>query len=226
MSKLFFDVFPNLKVRRDLQEYFQDTQVERLAANRERTRFKVCLQSGHLIHKDRVFRMQREMEQQLFTDRNVEVYVEERYSLSALYTPRKLMEEYGDSICCEISAYSPVMGTFFRDAKITYTGEDRIDVCLKDSCISRSLRDRLEESLNRIFRDRCGIPATLTVTLSRPAGMDGRYCTAGGTGRDGSAGFSGFAGSGGAPDDGVLPFATGSGYAGAGLVVINGPRLR
>ena len=77
MSKLFFDVFPKLKVRKDLQEYFQDTQVERLAANRERTRLKVCLRSDHLIHKDRVFRMQRAMEEQLFGERRVEVYVEE-----------------------------------------------------------------------------------------------------------------------------------------------------
>ena len=98
MSKPFFDVFPKLKVRKDLQDYFQDTQVERLAANRERTRLKVCLRSDHLIHKDRVFRMQKAMEEQLFGDRRVEVYMEEHYDLSAQYTPRSLMEAYSDSI--------------------------------------------------------------------------------------------------------------------------------
>ena len=51
MSKPFFDVFPKLKVRKDLQDYFQDTQVERLATNRERTRLKVCLRSDHLKWK-------------------------------------------------------------------------------------------------------------------------------------------------------------------------------
>ena len=96
MSKAFFDVFPNLRVRKDLRDYFEDTQVERLAANRERTRLKVCLRSDHLIHKDRIFRMQQEMADQLFKGRRVEVYVEEHYSLSALYTPQKLMEEYSD----------------------------------------------------------------------------------------------------------------------------------
>ena len=165
MSKLFFDVFPKLKVRKDLQEYFQDTQVERLAANRERTRLKVCLRSDHLIHKDRVFRMQRAMEEQLFGERRVEVYVEEHYNLSAQYTPKSLMEAYSDSISCEIASYSPVMGVFFRDAKITYEDDGRIDVCMRETCISRQLQERLEESLNRIFRDRCGVPATFTVTL-------------------------------------------------------------
>lgn len=81
MSKPFFDVFPKLKVRKDLQDYFQDTQVERLATNRERTRLKVCLRSDHLIHKDRVFRMQEVMEKQLFGERKVEVYMEEHYDL-------------------------------------------------------------------------------------------------------------------------------------------------
>ena len=165
MSKPFFEVFPGLKVGKDLKSYFEDTQIERLSANRERTRFKVRLHAEHLIHKDQVFHMQREMEEQLFTGRGVEVYIEERYSLSSLYTPRKLMEEYADSISCEIASYSPVMAVFFRDAKITYGDDDSIEVCMKDSCISRSLQDRLEEALNRIFRDRCGIPATLTVCL-------------------------------------------------------------
>jgi len=183
MSKPFFDVFPKLKVRRDLQDYFTDTQVERLAANRERTRLKVCLRSDHLIHKKRVFRMQQEMEEQLFEGRRVQVYFEEHYNLSSQYTPRKLMEAYSDSICCEISSYSPVMGVFFRDARITYGDDGRIEICMKDSCISRSLQARLEESLNRIFRDRCGVPATVTVTLD--ASMNGEEDADEGTGLPG-----------------------------------------
>ncbi|MDO4418257.1 MAG: PolC-type DNA polymerase III [Eubacteriales bacterium] len=171
MSKAFFDVFPKLKVRKELHNYFEDTQVERLAANRERTRLKVCLHSEHLIHKDQVFRMQKEMQQQLFEGRRVEVYVEEHYSLSGFYTPQRLMEEYSDSIRSEIASFSPVMGIIFRDARITYEDGDRINVCMRDTCISRRLQDRLEESLNRIFRDRCGVQATLTVTLD--PGMEG-----------------------------------------------------
>ena len=168
MSKPFFDVFPKLKVRKDLQDFFQDTQVERLTTNRERTRLKVRLRSDHLIHKDRVFRMQKAMEEQLFGERRVEVYVEEHYDLSAQYTPRSLMEAYSDSISFEISSFSPVMGAFFRDAAITYGENGAIDVCMHDTCLSRGLQDRLEEALNRIFRDRCGVQATLTVTLKPP----------------------------------------------------------
>ena len=104
MSKPFFDVFPKLKVRKDLQDYFQDTQVERLAANRERTRLKVCLRSDHLIHKDRVFRMQKAMEEQLLGDRRVEGYMAGRYDLTAQYTPRALMAGDTATISCEVSS--------------------------------------------------------------------------------------------------------------------------
>ena len=165
MSKPFFDVFPTLKVRKDLRDYFENTIVERLAANHERTRLKVCLHSEHLIHKNLVFRMQQEMKEQLFGGRKVEVYVEEHYKLSGLYNPRRLMEEYHDSICCEISSFSHMMGAVFRESEINYGEDGSIDILMQDTCISRGLHDRLEEALNRIFRDRCGIPALITVTL-------------------------------------------------------------
>ena len=172
MSKPFFDVFPTLKVRKDLRDYFENTIVERLAANHERTRLKVCLYSEHLIHKNRVFRMQQEMEEQLFNGRKVKVYVEEHYKLSELYNPQRLMEEYHDSICCEISSFSHMMGAVFRESEINYRDDGSIDILMDDTCISRGLHERLEEALNRIFRDRCGIPALITVTLKakeRPA---------------------------------------------------------
>ena len=172
MSKPFFDVFPKLKVRKDLQDFFTDTQVLRLASNREKTRLKVCLQSDHLIHKEQVFRMQKEMGEQLFGGHRVEVYIEEHYRLSEQYTPKALMEAYSDSIVCEISSYSPVMGVFFRDARITYGTGGNIDICMRNTCISRDLQERLEESLNRIFRERCGVPATLTVTLEKTESSD------------------------------------------------------
>ena len=182
MSKPFFDVFPTLKVRKDLRDYFENTIVERLAANHERTRLKVCLYSEHLIHKNRVFRMQQEMEEQLFNGRKVKVYVEEHYKLSELYNPQRLMEEYHDSICCEISSFSHMMGAVFRESEINYRDDGSIDILMDDTCISRGLHERLEEALNRIFRDRCGIPALITVTLKakeRPAGKSRQDSLAG-----------------------------------------------
>ena len=163
--KRFFDVFPTLHVKSDLKDYFSETEVERLTTNKEHTRIKVVLHSDHLIHKSRVFRMQDEISRQVFKERSPEVYIDEHYSLSAQYTPRRLMDEYRDSLVSEIGSFSHVMGLYFREARVEYEGEESIHVIMEDSCLSRKLSFQLEEALNRIFRERCGVTATLTVEL-------------------------------------------------------------
>ena len=86
--KAFFDVFPTLQVKTDLRDYFTETEIERLTTNKEHTRIKVVLHSGHLIHKNRIYRMQDEISRQVFREKNPEVYIDEHYTLSAQYTPK------------------------------------------------------------------------------------------------------------------------------------------
>ena len=71
--KAFFDVFPSLEVKADLREYFAETQIERLTKNKDRTRIKIVLHSDHLIHKDRIYRMQEELSRQVFAERTREI---------------------------------------------------------------------------------------------------------------------------------------------------------
>ena len=165
--KPFFDVFPTLQVKGDLRDYFAETQVERLTTNKERTRIKVVLRSDHLIHKKRVFKMQEEISRQVFGDRAPEVYIDEHYTLSSQYTPRRLMEEYFDSLVSEIGSFSHVMGLYFREARVEYRDDENVLIMLQDSCLSRKLSMKLEEALNRIFRERCGVSAALTVGLEQ-----------------------------------------------------------
>ena len=163
--KAFFDVFPTLQVKTDLRDYFAETEVERLTTNRERTRYKVVLHSGHLIHKSRIYRMQEEISRQIFGDSHPEVYIDEHYALSAQYTPKRLMEEYYDSLVSEIGSFSHVMGLYFREARVDYKDDGSIVIGLEDSCLSRKMSFRLEEALNKIFTERCGVQSNLTVIL-------------------------------------------------------------
>ena len=163
--KAFFDVFPSLEVKTDLRDYFAETQVERLTTNKDRTRIKIVLHSDHLIHKDRIYRMQEEISRQVFAERIREIYIDEHYTLSAQYTPKRLMEEYHDSLVSEVGSFSHVMGLYFREARIDYRENGEIAITLEDTCLSRKMAFSLEEALNRIFRDRCGVPAELKVEL-------------------------------------------------------------
>ena len=167
MSKPFFEVFPTLKVQKDLKSFFEETRVERLTSNHERTRLKVSLRSDHLIHKSRIYRMQDEISGQLFTERRVQVYLDEHFDLSAQYTPRQLMETYFDSLVCEVSSFSPVMGKFLRDSEVSYPEDQEIRITMEDSCLSQQMYEKLEEALDRIFRDRCGVPARIHILLEK-----------------------------------------------------------
>ena len=165
--KAFFDVFPTLKVKTDLRDFFTETEIERLTTNKEKTRIKVVLHSGHLIHKSRIYRMQDEISRQIFRERNPEVYIDEHYALSAQYTPKRLMEEYFDSLVSEIASFSHVMGLYFREARVDYKEDGAIVIVIEDTCLSRKLAFALEEALNKIFRERCGVPATVSVVLEQ-----------------------------------------------------------
>ena len=75
--KRFFDVFPTLEVKSDLKDYFEETEIERLTTNREHTRIKVVLYSGHPIQNSRIYRTQDEISRQGFGSKPTEVYIDE-----------------------------------------------------------------------------------------------------------------------------------------------------
>ena len=49
MSKIFFDVFPTLKVNDEIRMLFESVQVEKVSTNRQRDFINVFLFSDHLI---------------------------------------------------------------------------------------------------------------------------------------------------------------------------------
>ena len=117
MSKPFFEVFPGLKPDRNLKMLFEETLVEKVTTDSGRTRLKVRLVSGHLIHKKNIAGMQSLMEKQLFPERGVKVYILDRYTLSGQYTRARLFEEYRDSLKYEMEMYSPVLARIFDSAE-------------------------------------------------------------------------------------------------------------
>lgn len=163
MSRPFFEVFPKLHVENDLQMFFDETEVERLATNSDRSRFKVELLSSHLIHRKNIVRMEKKLAEQVFRQPGCSAVIREHYRLSSQYNPERLMHEYFDSLVVEISESSHVAGNFFRDARIVYPTENEIEITMEDSCFSRDLEEKYLDFLGRVFRDRCSVPAVFTV---------------------------------------------------------------
>ena len=59
MSKPFFEVFPTLKVKDDIQMMFQGVEVTKVSTNSTRDFIRVSLYSRHLIQKKHIYEVER-----------------------------------------------------------------------------------------------------------------------------------------------------------------------
>lgn len=98
MSKLFFDVFPELKVNQDMEKLLADVEVTKVSTNRQQNHLRIYLLSRRLIWKSNIFHLEHNIRKQLFPHHDISVKIIEKYQLSGQYNPKKLMDVYRDSI--------------------------------------------------------------------------------------------------------------------------------
>ena len=66
MSKLFFDVFPDLKVPSEMEKLMTGVEVTKVSSNHRRDRLRVYLLSSRLIGKSNIYRLESDIRKQLF----------------------------------------------------------------------------------------------------------------------------------------------------------------
>lgn len=81
MGKLFFDVFPDLKIPSEMERMMADVEVMKVSTNRSRDRLRVYLLSSRLIEKNRIFRLENDIKRQLFPHHELSVKIIEKYNL-------------------------------------------------------------------------------------------------------------------------------------------------
>ena len=100
MEKDFFDVFPHLKVKKELEELLDMVFVTKVSMNPGRTHLRVYIESSRWIHKKNIFALEDEIERQCFPGIPMTVTVVEKFSsFRAVYTGElsgKLPFQYGD----------------------------------------------------------------------------------------------------------------------------------
>lgn len=173
-DRIFFQVFPTLKVEDDIQILFADVEVRKITTNSRRDFLRVYIYSRHLIQKKQIRQMEQRIKEQLFGTSPVDVGIEEEYALSGQYTPRTLMEEYRDSILLELKEISMLAASMFAQAEIRY-GEGNV-VCLEllDTIVSEGRKDEILSYLNRLFKERMHMEADIRVTYREPDGESTR----------------------------------------------------
>lgn len=63
--KTFFEVFPDVKLNSELTEIFEQVEVTRITANRDRTKLRIYIESSRLINKPAILSVENELCRQL-----------------------------------------------------------------------------------------------------------------------------------------------------------------
>ena len=153
MEKDFFDVFPHLKVKKELEELLDMVFVTKVSMNPGRTHLRVYIESSRWIHKKNIFALEDEIERQCFPGIPMTVTVVEKFHLSEQYTPENFLESYRSSMELELRSYNMLEYNLFRRTKITFTGKDAMRMELPDTVISRQKSEILIEYFHKVFCD-------------------------------------------------------------------------
>ena len=163
MSKIFFDVFPTLKVNDEIRMLFESVQVEKVSTNRQRDFINVFLFSDHLIQKRHIYSMEGMIKDQLFARVPVRVTIFEHFQLSEQYTPENLMREYYDSLMLEAAQRSVVESNMLKTAEYTVKNDKTICLKLKDTVISHGKQESIVSLIRNVFEERFHVPVEIQV---------------------------------------------------------------
>ena len=173
-EKTFFNVFPTLKVDKDMQILFADVEVKKITTNSSRDFLRVHILSTHLIQKKQIWQMEQRIKEQLFGTTPVEVRIEERYELSEQYTPEALIREYRESIIQELKTVSILAANMFAQAEIRFEEDGIVHLGLIDTIVSEGRRDEILTLLEEIFQHRFHINADIRISYRKPEGNSNR----------------------------------------------------
>jgi DNA polymerase-3 subunit alpha (Gram-positive type) len=157
MPKLFFEVFPTLKLSGEIQNLMTEVEVTKVISNREKDALRVYITSNRLIEKSQILFIEGEIIQQLFPNKGIAVKIMEKFNLSTQYTPEKLLDVYKNSILSELRNYSLLVYNLFRCAKMEFDRENHMILTLEDSIIAQDRTDELIDILEKIICERCGL---------------------------------------------------------------------
>ena len=148
---------------------FSGVEVERVVSTSHKDILKVYLHSDHLITKQYIRAVEREIKNQLFAGARMQVKIKEHFTLSSQYTPENLMEVYGESIRMELKDYNHFDYNLFYHATIEYPEEQVMLLMIEDTIIAQKRSEDLIQILNQIINERCGLQIDIRIAYKNAA---------------------------------------------------------
>lgn len=162
MDKLFLDVFPTLQLNTKLQNLFSEVFVTRVGTNRQKDSIRIYISSEHLILKEYIYAMEKEIKNQLFPKHNMVIKIYEKYTLSAQYHIKTLLDVYLESMLEEIQRYSQILYSALRKAEFI-PSEETLLIKVEDYVPYRNSESEIKSIFEKIIVERCGISCKIQV---------------------------------------------------------------
>lgn len=113
-KKQFFEVFPMLKLDKDLTAMFEQVEVTKVTSNLSHDKIRIYIESSRLIEKSAIYTVKEKIANTLRLGKKISIEFVEKYYLSKQYTTENLLEIYKDSIIMELDEKSPIVATMFK----------------------------------------------------------------------------------------------------------------
>ena len=155
-AKLFFEVFPELNMDKELSSLFEDTMIEKVVMKQAERQLIISLLSKHLISRPKIVQVEDIICGHLFRGRGYKVIIDDRYELSSQYNTRTLTEIYKDSILYDVEKISHVGYRLLKRAEWYYS-DDIITLAMEDSKLSKSHSIGIKKYLEETYKKRFGM---------------------------------------------------------------------
>ena len=132
MSFVFKEAFPSLQLKGRAEVLLEDTTVTRVTTPRSHDYLNIYLESDHIITKDIIREVEREIKKQVINNTRTEVRIFESFKLPKSPELKSVYEEYSDSALLEIEADNIMFFNMMRTANVTFDSPDVMTVSLAD----------------------------------------------------------------------------------------------
>ncbi|MGL5259210.1 MAG: PolC-type DNA polymerase III [Lachnospiraceae bacterium] len=162
MSQLFLNVFPTLKLEKKLAQLMEQAKILRIKSNKKTEFLRIYIESNYLIEKEFIYEVEKEIKKQLFSKQDTLIKIQEKFRLSSQYNRENLLDAYLSSILLELKEYNRILYNMMKQATIVFKDGQEIELILFESVLAREKEKILQDILEKIIVERCGIAATFS----------------------------------------------------------------
>ncbi len=177
MGKNFLEAFPTLQLEDRLHMMMEQVEVEKIQATKRRDFLRIYTVSPHLVLKQDIFEVEKQIKNQLFPKVAIQIKLYEKYRLSKQYTLPNLLEIYKESLLIECKASSHTEYSLLKNADLSVQPDDTLLLALEDTVLARQKADALVHILEKVFGERFGF--ALNVQICYKTAETGKYKTEG-----------------------------------------------